>query len=227
MDTIVQNTIIIGVTSAVMFALNSVSDARKIKAAAVAKKLEKEEDYKRQDEVAKKVAEAAEAAKKTAQSTELLAQSNQVIAEASKVQVVQMAQIHELVNSSYTAAKEGELAANKSMLALLEEMAVLLAAQGKPPSVRTTTLIESTVKKIHEIETELADRLAKTRATDAAVLKSQHDVIASRGVTENIRQVDRIEKTGDDTNRTAHRVETHLEGRVAKVEAKLDEKKDK
>jgi len=113
------------------------------------RRAEKDEDYARQDEVARKAQAAADK-----------------VAEVAKSQGAKLDQIHVLVNSNMTASMQGELDAYKSNLVLLEEISSLRKAAGQDPSPTTMAVIESTKKKISELDAQLADRLKNTQKAD-------------------------------------------------------------
>jgi len=127
------------------------------------RRLEKVEDYRRQDEVSDKVDAAA---KQAATAASLLVESNKKVADTAKSQGAKLDQIHVLVNSNMTASMQGELDAYKSNLVLLEEISSLRKAAGQDPSPTTMAVIESTKKKIAELDAQLADRLKNTQKAD-------------------------------------------------------------
>jgi hypothetical protein len=117
------------------------------------RKLERQEDYARQDQVAAKAREAAE----------LLVESNRHVAESSAKIQTQLGQIHVLVNSNMTTAMKNELAARKDSYALLNEAVDLKRAAGAEPSITTLDQISIAGVQIAELEAQLADRLKTER----------------------------------------------------------------
>jgi hypothetical protein len=114
---------------------------------------EKREDWKRQDEVARKAAGAAEL---------LLAENKKVAATAVETQH-QLKEIHTLVNSNMTAAMQAQLVALKGQLALMERLANVAK-----PTVDETAAIAAVVSQIQELEAALKDRLAATEVVETA-----------------------------------------------------------
>ena len=67
-----------------------------------------------------------------------------------------------LVNSTYTAALQGRLDANKITLTALLQVVASAKLHGEPQDPSSQPLIEETQKNIRELETTLADRLKAT-----------------------------------------------------------------
>jgi hypothetical protein len=162
---------------------------------------DREADYARQDEVARKAKEAADALMlqqkeaadaaaglvrqvasqvattaddlKIAQA-ETIRRTNEVALaakEASDQAILKLDQIHTLVNSDMTAARQSELDQTRAMLVVLKR--VVATAQGKhqEPEQADLDAIASTEGRIHELEQILADRLIQFR-------KAQTDIEA-------------------------------------------------
>jgi len=138
---------------------------------------EKEQDYKRQDEVATKAAKASEVLLESQQqlvhqndsTAALLLKSNTKAEASAKVQEAKLDQIHTLVNSNLTAAMQDQLDALKAMLVLLLETVDLkhAASPGAAPSKETVTTIAATKTKIAELSAQLEDRLKQTTFASA------------------------------------------------------------
>lgn len=136
------------------------------------------EDYARQDARDAKIEEAArllverqdQVAAQTKQTADLLAANNEKVAATAKIHEAKLDQIHTLVNSNLTAALEAELAAHRSGLMALKELAEYRIAHNEPVSETTARRIEETEAAITGKSSELADRLRQT-ATAAAQLK--------------------------------------------------------
>jgi hypothetical protein len=105
-------------------------------------------DWARQDAVAAKAEEAAR----------LLLAANERVSEDSKITNGKLDVIHELVNSSMTAAMQGEHDAMTRELAMMREVIALKKANGHAPSVETLGTIEATEARIAELNAMLADR---------------------------------------------------------------------
>ena len=99
------------------------------------RRAEKREDWKRQDEVARRL--------------EI----------AQKDNTHRLDEIHTLVNSDMTAARQSELNQTRLTLATMRKV---VAISKTPPSPEDLAAIESTESRILELETIIADRLAKS-----------------------------------------------------------------
>ena len=112
--------------------------------------LERAEDFARQDAVARKV--------------------DQVAADA-KVATVetasQLRQIHTLVNSDMTAARQGELDQTRVSLILLRKVVAMAETAGRVATADELAAIEETEKRVTELESILADRLAQMKIVEA------------------------------------------------------------
>lgn len=116
---------------------------------------DKEMDYKRQDEVAKRVEAATLSAQKAAQSSHEAAQSA-----SDKLDQVQVTSdvIHTLVNSDKTAAMQRELDATKRELVMLREINRLHEQAGASPAPEALATIDFTERRISELTEELEER---------------------------------------------------------------------
>jgi hypothetical protein len=106
-------------------------------------------DWARQDAVAAKAEDVAR---------RLLA-ANERVAEDAKTVSGKLDVIHELVNSSMTAAMQGEHDAMVRELAMMREVIALKEANGHAPGVEALATIEATETRIAELSAALADRL--------------------------------------------------------------------
>ncbi len=123
------------------------------------RRLEKAEDYKRQDEVADRARQAEEAASMGRKEVaRLLETSNRESREATALHSGKLEQIHKLVNSSLTESLQAELRALKHSLALLNEIVALRIKFGDPPRPSTQVAIDMVTRNIKEAESKLKDR---------------------------------------------------------------------
>lgn len=88
------------------------------------------------------------------------------VADHAQATVAQLNQIHTLVNSNMTAAKQGELNARIDNFALLNQLSDVKSKFGFAPSPEITSMIEATKKKIDYLTAELSDRLIQTTRAD-------------------------------------------------------------
>lgn len=148
---------------------------------------DKLEDYRRQDEVAAKVDRAAAQAAVTQQAnirrTDEVAR---VAAAAAAEQRSQLKQIHTLVNSDMTAARQGELDQTRATLVMLKKIVAMDARDGRPPQAEDVAAIGATESRIKELQAILADRLVQMKAVeaeirDAATAKSVEEAAARSG----------------------------------------------
>jgi hypothetical protein len=149
------------------------------------RRLDKIEDWAREDAVAAKAvlvaeqaAEAArllrvrtdEVASKAEEAAALLLEANERVAkqtsEVAKVTTGKLNQIHELVNSNMTIAIEDQLLANEQLLVVLVELAQLRGSDAAP---ETTAAIIAAKGKIRELQSRLTDRAEATKLADAQV----------------------------------------------------------
>lgn len=117
---------------------------------------ERREDYRRQDEIAERVAEVARAtaASAAATKTQLNGISNQAT------------QIHTLVNSDMTSARQAELDQTRVVLAVLRRVVAVTVEKGLPPLPDDLIAIQEAVDRISELESILADRLTQLRLSE-------------------------------------------------------------
>ncbi len=134
-----------------------------------ARRIEREIDFARQDEVALKARETAAlllaAQKVTIEKTDQVAET----ATLRSLEVnTQLRQIHTLVNSDMTAARQGQLDQSRKSLMLLKKVAGMAEKLGLPPPSKEELLeMEETEKHIVELEAILADRMAQMKAVEA------------------------------------------------------------
>lgn len=121
---------------------------------------ERKEDRDERDEVAEK---AAEAARLLIVQTDKVAKAAAIAAADTKTQ---LKQIHTLVNSDMTAARQSEL--NLARELLLEKQGTLARDQEdrRPTSQEYLTAIDALKTHIVELEQILADRLVRMRAVE-------------------------------------------------------------
>jgi hypothetical protein len=112
----------------------------------------KRQDWKRQDDVAKRVAEAAV-----------------LLVESGKTTNTKLDEIHTLVNSNMTESMQAELAATVRELATLQEVVHLKESTGQSPSDDTRVAIQVAKGRIAELRAVLADRLAQNGTSEEAV----------------------------------------------------------
>lgn len=138
----------------------------------------KEEDYARQDEVARKAEKAANAlAIKTDEAARLLKENNKVVAATAAQSQEQLKAIsavtntiHTLVNSGFTAALQAELDSREIALTMTTEVVAMREAQGQKPSVASLAAIESMRSRITELKATLTERQKQTE-----LMKQQQD----------------------------------------------------
>lgn len=144
---------------------------------------ERQEDWARQDEVAKKVDAAAEQAAtaaellqasqkkiadQAAEAASLLVTSNQQIADTAERTMGKLDVIHTLVNSSLTSSMQGEHDG------IIRELALLRTIGGSKPSREITGAIEVAQARAAELESVIKDR-----ETAAVVVADQERVAAA------------------------------------------------
>jgi hypothetical protein len=159
------------------------------KASAELKRIEKEEDYARQDLVAKRVADAAkeikDVANKAADAAALLVQaqkdtiartdevarlaseSDTRIAEQLHIVIEGNQKIHTLVNSDMTAARTSERDAVKLTLIALRKVQAMSEKLGLPVTQDELEAIATAEGRIMDLDQILADRLAAQHKVDA------------------------------------------------------------
>lgn len=143
---------------------------------------EKRDEYERTDAVAEK---AEEVAQQAAEAARLLIESNKEVADIArevalvtaeataktdqKLEVLDQGQkeIHTLVNSSMTAAMQGELLATSGQYAMMVEVIDLKKTQGHQPTVEALAALETTRARVADLTTQLEDRrLAQIKADE-------------------------------------------------------------
>jgi hypothetical protein len=141
------------------------------------RRAERVEDFARQDAIAAKADAVAEQA---AIAAKLLHSSQQLtIAKTDEVAAVartnaadtasQLKQIHTLVNSDMTAARQGELDQTKITLVGLNTIIEMAKAMGHEPTAAQLDAVAITEKHIIELEAILADRLAQMKIVEAEI----------------------------------------------------------
>lgn len=134
---------------------------------------QKIEDYRRQDEVARKAEEVAVRVASNARAMQLAGERQEKFAVITqgKLDV-----IHALVNSSMTAAMQAELDATVRELAMMREVILLNRIAGKEPSVDALAAVELTATRISELATALSDRLKAGKVAAEVALKAAEDL---------------------------------------------------
>jgi hypothetical protein len=133
------------------------------------RKAEKAEDYRRQDEVAAQAAQAARdllgAQQEMQRRTDEVAR---LAAENADRADTKLNQIHTLVNSDMTAARQSELDQTRAMLVVLKRVTALAALRGEHADPEDLDAIARTEKRISSLEAILADRMVQLREVEAA-----------------------------------------------------------
>jgi hypothetical protein len=110
---------------------------------------EKEQDYERQDKVAKLAADAARTLEtNTAEAFATARESKKTLDT-----------IHMLVNSNLTASMQAEFNATVREATMMQEVIDLKRAAGVEPTIETLATLESTKSRISELSAALTDRL--------------------------------------------------------------------
>lgn len=125
-------------------------------------------DFARQDAVAKRTQEVA--AKLLAAQQVTIAKTDEVAVAAklsSAITATQLKQIHILVNSDMTAARQGQLDQTRQTLILLKKIVTMAGEIGRPPSTDELLEIDETEKRIASLEAILADRLQQLKLVEA------------------------------------------------------------
>ena len=127
------------------------------------RKVEKQSDWDREDEVADR-------AKLTA---ELLVENNERVARTSKETNLKLDQIHTLVNSNMTAAMRAELEATIQKLKLMREIVARDKADNIKVLPEALKAIADVEIKIGELTATLNDRLRQTQIAEEKLHASQ------------------------------------------------------
>jgi len=131
---------------------------------------DRQADWDRQDAVAaaaKQTATDLAASQKrnadqAAEAATLLLAANERVAHTAQVTNGKLDVIHQLVNSSMTAAMQSELDATVRELAMMREVMELKRAAGTEPAPETLAAIDATQAKIGELAASLQDRANAT-----------------------------------------------------------------
>jgi len=132
---------------------------------------ERAEDIARQDQVAVKADETARRTlAKTDEVAEVAATVARSVAAATRTDVAethaQLRQIHTLVNSDMTAARQGELDQARLALIMLRRVVALTEAAGREITPAEQSEIERTEMRIAELEAIIADRMTQFRLAE-------------------------------------------------------------
>jgi hypothetical protein len=122
-----------------------------------ARRQERKDDNDRQDAVAARVEEAAKATKEVSKT---LAAATQTTNDKLDAQ-------HLLINSLYTASKQGELVMAEVALLALKDNADLRRAMGKEPTTQAVGAVEALEAKVKELRAELSERAAAAKVAEA------------------------------------------------------------
>jgi hypothetical protein len=173
-----SETVILALIVAIPAALSPVAirwwDSRSLAQAKAAeadeRRADKDQDWARQDAVSDRLlasnALVAKSANKLLESSALVVASASVTEERLKELVIGQTQIHTLVNSNLTAAKQAQLEALEAKLTVQREMTAFRKQVGKDVDKEALANMEATAIKIAELKAELADRLAQTDAAE-------------------------------------------------------------
>jgi hypothetical protein len=153
-------------------AIVAISTAAQLVLTSRAKRKEKDQDYAREDAVAKQAAEAARLlverqdamASKAAEAARLLAVNTEAVAKTAQRTSDKLDVIHTLVNSNMTAAMQAELDATVREAAMIQEVMDLKKTSGVDPTVEALAALKSARNKIAELTSTLTDRLKVTTA---------------------------------------------------------------
>jgi hypothetical protein len=193
MSDVITLAIVAGVQVLLLTIVQSTIAARKERTEAERKRVEREEDYARQDLVAERVALAAKQAADAAQllvkaQHETIARTDEVAKVAAASDALIQAQlksidtqgkkIHILVNSDMTAARTNERDQARLTLLALKRVQALSAKLGLSVTRDEVDAIKTAEERIVELDQILADRLAAQRAVDeeaaASALKEKN-----------------------------------------------------
>jgi hypothetical protein len=150
-DPVVQIAIVVAVGSAITALSASLSPIILARINNRLRTRERAEDFERQDAVTRRTEEVARIAAVNATDTR-----------------TQLKQIHTLVNSDMTAARQSELDQTILSLALMRRVISLIETVGQEPSTEDLATIEQTEKRIIELRAMLADRLVQMKEVEAA-----------------------------------------------------------
>jgi hypothetical protein len=162
-------------------------------------RLDRAEDWARQDAVAAKAAHAAELllasntrmAEKAAEAARLLVADNKEVAKTTGLIITKLDVVHTLVNSNMTAAMQSEYDAVKRELVLMKELIALHQSAGREPSPDALTEVKITEGKVAELNATLKDRL---KATEEAAAVAQAPVNVAPPASDNV-----VERPSTDT----------------------------
>lgn len=122
-------------------------------------------DYERQDKIAERVAEVARV---TAESADHVTEKLNKISN-------QAAQIHTLVNSDMTAARQAELDATRVVLRVLKRVVRTSLDKGVRPDQPDLDAIDDATARISELEQILADRMLQFRKAEDEIADREEE----------------------------------------------------
>jgi predicted nucleic acid-binding Zn-ribbon protein len=140
-----------------------------------ARRQEKEQDYARQDAVAKAAKDSADAAKKAAEevaaklettantTNEKLSTTNEKLETLREGQDV----IHTLVNSNMTAAMQSELDTTRRTRVLMSELIELKKTSGHEPSTEALAELKTIDAKITELQANVTGRMEQAKKVNS------------------------------------------------------------
>jgi hypothetical protein len=128
-----------------------------------ARRQERRDDRAREDELAARTKAVAAQVDKAA---DLLVKSNATVAQAAKETKGQLLAIHTLVNSNLSSALQERLDQTRISLTLMNEIVRLNRLAGEEPNDDARASIDATKATIAELEAQLRDRLAATKAVE-------------------------------------------------------------
>lgn len=138
------------------------------------RRIEKEQDWKRQDDVAARAAEASRLML-SSQAATTVAQEETTRANAVTRQETssQLSAIHTLVNSNLSTAFQAELNSTRRELIALREIMAIKTASGSPPDADALAIIEVAERRVIELEEILEERRRKDALATAQVEDGQ------------------------------------------------------
>lgn len=90
-------------------------------------------------------------------------------------------QIHTLVNSDMTAARQSELDQTRAMVIILKRVLALAAARGEKPNIADVAALERTQDRVEELEQILADRLSQFRLAEDQIAEAAGKATETEG----------------------------------------------
>ena len=165
--------------------LNGRMRTAELREQAALRREEKQEDWRRQDEVARRAQEVAEQLlekqKETVEHTEeaahLLVENNKVVAKTARETNSKLDVIHTLVNSNMTAALQDQLDETKARIVVLKEVIALRVDAGKAPDPDALGVLAAAEEKAQKLGADLRDRLEQTKVADAQIFIAKEQAV--------------------------------------------------